>query len=89
MPEYEIERRDGNRYTVTVRPGQLVSLRPDESIVIPAPPSTTASLTLATLERLEQRIATLERKMDNLLTSLSGRVWSASSRDDDRRDEHP
>lgn len=81
MPEYVIERRTGERYTVTVRPGQLIELRPDEYLVIPEAPTTTASLTLATLERLEQRIAELERKVDNLTNLSQSRVWSTSLAD--------
>lgn len=73
--EYTIERRTGERYTITVSPGQLVELRPDESLVIPEPPTLTASLTLEVLERLEQRIAEVERRVDNLITT-QGRMWT-------------
>ena len=78
MPEYQIERRTGERYSVTVKPGQLITLRPDESLIVPEPPRMSVAITLATLHGLEARLDELERKVDNLLTLEQGRVWDTS-----------
>lgn len=63
MQTYVVERANGTRYTISMNPGQLLSLRPDESLLVPEPPKLDQPVAITVLNDHERRIKRLEEQV--------------------------